>query len=103
MKNTLLATLAVFVVLMGISYAEEAAPAKADHSKQIQMHEKMAEAHKNAAQCLKDGKAKDVCSAELKKAMESLKEGCADCKDGNCPMDGAHCKHKGKEGEKHNK
>lgn len=94
-KNTLVSLIVLSFALAGNVFAEEAAKTDAKH---IQMHEQMAEAHKNAAQCLKDGKSVDVCRAEFKKAMKSAKEDC-DCDSAHCPMDGHGKQKKSKRGE----
>ena len=93
MKN-LLATLvlAAFVSMpLGAIAADEAKPAKPDMKTMISHHEKAAEMHKKAAECLKEGKAPKECHEKMMKDCP--------CKEGDCPcgmmIGHGHGMHKG--------
>jgi hypothetical protein len=62
------------LIFSAISYGHEITPEQ--RKQKIELHEKMAEHHKMAAECLKAGKPLDVCNAE---AMH------------DCPMMGKNC------------
>lgn len=84
--------LTTILALLGLSLG---APAFADDEKKsgeddmkshIEMHEKMAKAHSEAAECLKSGKSRDECKEKFKEACGKEGKGC---------MMGHHGKHKG--------
>jgi hypothetical protein len=64
-------------------------PAKSDVQSKIEMHEKMAQVHKQAADCLRSGKPEKDCNAQ---AMKD----CPMAHSGDCPfmgkMKGGHAK-----------
>jgi hypothetical protein len=53
----------VLICATHVSFAEDKTPVKAADQNQeyVQMHEKMATAHQQAADCLKSGKSEDEC------------------------------------------
>jgi hypothetical protein len=54
---------AIIICAAQVSFAEEKAPAKSTEQSQehLQMHEQMANAHQQAADCLKSGKSEEEC------------------------------------------
>lgn len=108
MVRTLILVFGLAVTLCPIARAQTPSPDAKDATVQkahIEMHEKMAQAHREAADCLKSGRPMGVCRDQLMKATEGMRgmgmgmgprmragdcncEDCKDCK--NCP----HCKGK---------
>jgi hypothetical protein len=108
------------MLLLGLSIARAEETKKmtdAELKAHAEMHEKMADAHKAAADCVKSKKDIEVCRADFHKAVEGVHgdmdgmgmgphgKMCAKCKDGkkceHCKgkdMDCEHCK--GKQCEK---
>jgi len=74
--------LAGLFVLSAPAFAEDAKKDSAkkewDPKAHIEMHEKMADAHKKAAECLKAGKPTEECRTQFKQA-------CHDAGQGACP------------------
>ncbi len=79
---------AILICLTHISFAEEKAPPKAaDQNQHIQMHEQMAKAHQQAADCLKSGKPAEEC----KKAFHEMNKEMGEHE--NCGHGMKHHKH----------
>jgi hypothetical protein len=80
--------LSLFVALgtLGVARAADDAAAKAaaERQKMVEMHEKMAALHTQAAECLKAGKT-------VKECHDAMAAQCPMNKDGTCPMMGSMC------------
>lgn len=79
MKHLL--SVAVLSLLATTAFAQgggkqKSTQAGTDLKAHIEMHEKMAKAHDQAADCLKDGKPIEECRAEFKKACPGDGQGC---------------------------
>lgn len=91
--KTLMLSLFVAAGAFAVARAADDAAAKtgADRQKMIEMHEKMAAAHAQAAACLKSGKPVDECRDALMKSCPMGKDGgcmMGGQKNGMCPMCG---------------
>lgn len=82
--NTLFLSLIVAVAAASAASAEDASNAPAERQKMVEMHEKMSEAHKQTAECLKAGKS-------VKECHEALAAQCPMGKDGGCAMKSDEC------------
>lgn len=84
--KTLLLSLFVALGTMAVARAADdtAAKAAADRQKMVEMHEKMSDLHKQAAECLKAGK-------PVKECHDAMAAQCPMGKDGVCPMMGTMC------------
>jgi len=64
------------LVMLPAAFAQESKTSSGDRNKMIEMQEKMAKMHQDAAECLKSEKSVDTCQSEMMKRCAMGKSHC---------------------------